>query len=289
MQNFSKTINKGQAPLKPVVLIALSLGVAACSSSSNTDDPNNDLTNSGNTPPIIAPDDPSAGGESAAVPDLAVRTAIGDVIVGGPDNLSLYTFANDTENQSNCTGNCAQTWPPFTTPVAGENEDFSTIVRDDQSLQWTVRGRPLYFYAGDGASGDISGEGLGDVWFVARPDSVGNASTELGTTLVARRTINTGNGDPSSRMDYDGRTLYVFNNDSAGVSNCNAECAAVWPPLYADEAPLIAPEYSVITRQDGTTQWAYRDRPLYLYAGDSEPGDISGHGIRDVWFAATIE
>jgi len=285
MQRFSKANSQVRQPLKSALLIVLSLGITACGSSSNSDEAGSTTPN----PENPGPDDPTTAGQSAPVPDLAVRTAIGDVIVGGADNLSLYTFANDTENQSNCTGDCAQTWPPFTTPVAGEDEDFSTIVRDDQSLQWTVRGRPLYFYAGDAASGDISGEGLGDVWYVARPDSVGNATTDLGNTLVARRTINTGNGDPASRMDYDGRTLYVFDNDITGISNCNAECAAVWPPLYADEAPLPAPELNVIIRQDGTAQWAYQDHPLYLYAGDSEPGDTNGHGIGDVWFAAIVE
>lgn len=288
MQRFSKAINHKQRPLTLALLIVLSLGVTACSSSSS-DDADNPLDNSGNPPPNTAQNDLGTDSPSATVPNLAVRTAIGDVIVGGPDNLTLYTFANDTENQSNCTGGCAQSWPPFTTPVAGKDEDFSTIVRDDESLQWTVRGRPLYFYSGDGASGEISGEGLGDVWYVARPDSIGNETTELGNTLVARRTINTGAGDPSSRLDYDGRTLYVFDNDSPGTSNCNDDCAAIWPPLYADEAPLIAPNYSVITRQDDSKQWAYNDQPLYLYAGDSEPGEVTGHGIGDVWFAAIIE
>jgi predicted lipoprotein with Yx(FWY)xxD motif len=85
-----------------------------------------------------------------------------------------------------------------------------------------------------------------------------------------------------------GMTLYVFDNDVAGAgkSACNAECAAKWPPLSAGSYDKGTGDYSIINRDDGTMQWAYKGKPLYLWLKDQKPGDMTGDGVKGVWHVA---
>ena len=76
-----------------------------------------------------------------------------------------------------------------------------------------------------------------------------------------------------------GMTLYVFDKDSAGKSACNGPCAGNWPPLTAAATAKPMGNYSVITRDDGTKQWAYRDKPVYTYSKDAAPGDDKGDDL----------
>ena len=82
-----------------------------------------------------------------------------------------------------------------------------------------------------------------------------------------------------------GGTLYVFDSDlgSAG-STCNGSCAETWPPVTVSDADVsnIA-GLTLITREDGSSQAAYKSRPLYFYSGDSAAGDINGQDITGWW------
>jgi predicted lipoprotein with Yx(FWY)xxD motif len=82
-----------------------------------------------------------------------------------------------------------------------------------------------------------------------------------------------------------GMTLYTFDKDMAGSgkSACNGPCAANWPPLMGSTA---SGDYSVITRDDGSRQIAYKGKPLYYWAKDAKPGDRTGDGVNNVWHAA---
>ncbi|MDT4863373.1 putative secreted repeat protein [compost metagenome] len=79
-------------------------------------------------------------------------------------------------------------------------------------------------------------------------------------------------------------TLYTFDNDvtGSGKSVCNGPCATNWPPLMAGNA---APggDYSVVTRDDGGKQLAYKGKPLYYWVKDTKPGDMTGDGFNGVW------
>jgi predicted lipoprotein with Yx(FWY)xxD motif len=86
--------------------------------------------------------------------------------------MTLYLFTKDTPNTSNCYDKCATAWPPLLTtdnPVAGEGLDASllgTTQRKDGTMQVTYNGWPLYYYQKDKAPGDVTGQDVGDVWFV---------------------------------------------------------------------------------------------------------------------------
>lgn len=82
--------------------------------------------------------------------------------------------------------------------------------------------------------------------------------------------------------DADGMTLYLFQPDPPGRSSCVDACAQFWPPLLGlptAGAGLSARDLSTTTRDDGSRQVVYRGHPLYYYAGDKKPGQITGQGV----------
>ena len=82
-------------------------------------------------------------------------------------------------------------------------------------------------------------------------------------------------------------TLYIFDKDSDGKSVCNGPCATNWPPLMASADARASGPYTVITRDDGSRQWAYKGQPLYTWVKDTKPGDITGDGfMNNAWRAA---
>ena len=82
-----------------------------------------------------------------------------------------------------------------------------------------------------------------------------------------------------------GMTLYTFDKDTAGngKSVCNGQCATNWPPLMAKDGDAAKDDWSIVTRDDGGKQWAYKGKPIYLYTPDKKAGDATGDNFRDVW------
>lgn len=85
-----------------------------------------------------------------------------------------------------------------------------------------------------------------------------------------------------------GMTLYTFDKDAAnsGKSVCNGPCATNWPPLFASDSDRVSADWSIITRDDGKKQWAYRGKPLYFWIKDQKPGDRTGDGVNNAWRVA---
>jgi predicted lipoprotein with Yx(FWY)xxD motif len=86
--------------------------------------------------------------------------------------------------------------------------------------------------------------------------------------------------------DAKGMTLYTFAKDSGGKSACNGKCAVNWPPLMAASGEKGGTGYSMIKRDDGKMQWAYKGKPLYTWVKDKKPGDVTGDGVNKVWHIA---
>lgn len=82
-----------------------------------------------------------------------------------------------------------------------------------------------------------------------------------------------------------GMTLYTFDKDVAGSgkSVCNGPCATNWPPLKAAAGVQASGDWSVLGRDDGSLQWAYKGQPLYHWIKDQKPGDRTGDGVNGVW------
>jgi predicted lipoprotein with Yx(FWY)xxD motif len=110
------------------------------------------------------------------------------------------------------------------------------------------------------------------------PTAVGVGQSNLGTFLTGP----------------EGRTLYIFTKDAPNVSNCTAECLAVWPPLLASDEQSVAADASTVgafgtINTPSGTQVTYNSAPLYYYAGDAKAGDTNGNLIAGVWFVARPE
>ncbi len=86
--------------------------------------------------------------------------------------------------------------------------------------------------------------------------------------------------------DEKGMTLYTFDKDTPGMSNCIDGCAQAWPPLMAASGAMAEGDYTVIKRADGSMQWAHKGKPLYTWGKDAKPGDVTGEGFKDIWHAA---
>jgi len=79
--------------------------------------------------------------------------------------------------------------------------------------------------------------------------------------------------------DQKGMTLYTFDKDAGGKSACNGPCAGNWPPLMASASDKTEGSYTIIKRDDGSMQWAYKGKPLYTWKNDKKAGDITGDGF----------
>ncbi len=86
-----------------------------------------------------------------------------------------------------------------------------------------------------------------------------------------------------------GMTLYTFDKDpaNAGTSACTGGCPSLWPPYRASATDHPAAPYSVVRRDDGSLQWAYKGKPLYFFSQDQTKGDHKGDGFKNIWHVAT--
>lgn len=98
---------------------------------------------------------------------------LGEILVD-PDGFTLYIFTADTDGESACYDACADLWPPIPadTPISSDLDQsmFGSTTRTDGMEQLTVAGMPLYLYTPDTSPGDVTGQGLNDVWFVVDGD-----------------------------------------------------------------------------------------------------------------------
>lgn len=88
-------------------------------------------------------------------------------------------------------------------------------------------------------------------------------------------------------VDASGKALYTYDKDAEGKSNCNDKCAQNWPPLAVKADAKEEGDWTIIKRDDGTSQWAYKGKPLYTWVKDEKPGVAAGDGVGGVWHLAT--
>jgi predicted lipoprotein with Yx(FWY)xxD motif len=220
---------------------------------------------------------------------------LGDYLVDSK-GMTLYIFTQDTPGVSNCSGGCLKAWPALVAPanvaaapgVAGK---LDMITRPDGTKQVTYNGYPLYYWAKDKVPGDTTGQGVGGVWFVVPPTATTTLPTAAPTAAAAAGATVMISHDAKMGdflVDSKGMTLYIFTKDTMNVSNCLGGCLKAWPPLVASgdlvAGPGVTGKLGSITRADGTKQVTYNGMPLYYWASDAKPGDMTGQGVAGVWF-----
>lgn len=215
------------------------------------------------------------------------------------DGKTLYYFANDSVTANTCSGGCATVWPVFYAGSISQTllgaglklSDFGEITTGSGTKQTTYKGRPLYYYAPatggvntQEAAGQTTGEGVGGVWFVAKPDYtimltraqlVGLDGKNYTFTIASPTpTYSEGNGKSIYFTDSLGRSLYIFKNDKSNKNNCTSSgCMAQWPVYEA--VNIIVPStldktlFGSITLPNGKKQMTYKGWPLYYFTPDN--------------------
>jgi predicted lipoprotein with Yx(FWY)xxD motif len=166
---FARSLALAAGPALCVVLLSACTGTTpaapAASSSASAPAP----TDTAYAPSSSAP----AGADAATLALKMADTSLGSIVVDGK-GMTLYMFAKDTANTSNCEGQCLVAWPPLVgKPTMGAGVDDSklgSITRADGSTQATYNGWPLYYWKDDTKPGDVLGQNVNNVWFVLDRD-----------------------------------------------------------------------------------------------------------------------
>jgi predicted lipoprotein with Yx(FWY)xxD motif len=108
---------------------------------------------------------------------------------------------------------------------------------------------------------------------VSASATVSQAAEDYGPLKVQKTSMGNVLADPA------GMTLYTFDKDTPGKSVCNDQCAVNWPPVKAAADAKPTGDLTLITRDDGTKQWADEGKPLYTFIKDKKPGDVTGDSI----------
>ena len=80
-----------------------------------------------------------------------------------------------------------------------------------------------------------------------------------------------------------GMTLYTFDKDTDGKPTCVDACATEWPAFTATAGENFGEGWTMVDRADGTKQWAYDKKPVYLFDADKTNGDMKGDGMKGFW------
>lgn len=231
-----------------------------------------------------------------------IPMATGRLLVNG-DGFSVYNWDGDEPNKSNCYEECLTKWAPVTAPeTAVERGQWSVIERLPGINQWAFRGKPLYTYLLDPDARSLLGSDVPG-WH--------NVYTQLALPPPEMFTVQ------DSRIgqvlaDARGRTIYLYNcgDDALDQLACDHPdtpqayrlaicgngdsklCRETFPYVIAPaDANSVSRLWSVMVIDPNTGHraeagqagalhvWAYRDRPVYTYGGDHEPGDANGDAV----------
>ncbi|MBT2450583.1 hypothetical protein J7F03_26605 [Streptomyces sp. ISL-43] len=254
----------------------------------------------------------AAGAASAPAGRLSVREIpeVGSVVTDGA-GATLYRFDKDTAQppRSNCAADCATLWPPVPANDAQVTAGIDAgllgaVDRPDGTRQLTLGGWPVYRYAKDTRAGEAKGEGVGGTWHALAADGKKAADKAAGKAAgkqageAAGHTE--GGGELSAATDAklgkilvnsEGRTLYRFDKDSAWPMKfgCLDACLNTWKPAAAVDKEKVsgipAELVGSVERPDGSEQLTIDCWPVYLFTGDTAPGQTNGHGKQGLWFA----
>lgn len=212
-------------------------------------------------------------------------------VLADQQGMPLYVFDGDkVGGKPTCTAQpCLNNWSPYlAAQIAKPMGDFTIVDRGDGVFQWSYQGRPLYTFNNDVEAGDAAGNGLDGKWHVATvrrhfmPETVQIAHNHFGgdnfvdrsgmTLYVRDRIVGTNTGhnlrSGSRGNPIIGRIL--------GTASCDSECTKTWKPLIAPADAQAEGYWDIVSRDDGSRQWAYRGYAVYSYTKDEKPGDMRG-------------
>ena len=220
----------------------------------------------------------------ATPPEITIgSTPVGPVFADA-EGYTLYVTRRDEDpDVSTCLGECASVWPPVraSAGAAAVRRMVTHLSGEDGAPQWAYRGRPLYRYRWEEETDWAIGQG--DLWQFATVDPFPDHSRRRRSSYLrtaGRQTRFAVEAAPPGIVaettphglalaDARGMTLYV------APAGCEPACGDRWTPLRAPAAAVPTGDWSVVTRDDGRAQWAFKGQPLYRCTGDVMAGDVS--------------
>jgi len=242
------------------------------------------------------------GPPSLHPPGFSIRNSFNGRMLATERGESIYSYDGDTADSSSCRSTCLAKWKPVLGPsLAREQGEWSLLERSPGERQWVFRGKPLYTYVLDSRTWSQKGSdetGWNNVFTQvadAYPSSFKPQHSIVGDVLA----------------NSQGKTVYIYNcgedsQDQLGCDHptetqiyrlamCGAgdpeRCLEYWPYVLAGEnEQAVNRTWSIVwidrytgrfadPEQEGALRvWAYRDRPVYTFAGDKSPGDVYGGG-----------
>jgi predicted lipoprotein with Yx(FWY)xxD motif len=236
-------------------------------------------------------------------PGFRVNTVASGRLLVGHEGYSIYFQDGDDSDRSNCDRACTRNWEPVLAPETAQAQgEWSIFERSPGIKQWAFRKKPLYTHTADQKFGSLVGSdvpGWHNVYTQRAPippEAFTVQDTRSGHVLADAR----------------GMTIYIYNcgDDALDQLACDhpdttqvyrfaicgggdpARCLRTWPPVLAPkDAKSESRSWSVMDidpktghravpgQADALRVWAFRDRPVYNFAGDRKPGDIAG----DAW------
>ena len=236
-------------------------------------------------------------------PKFDVTTMLLGRMLVSDTGWSIYSYDKDTAKTSNCTGVCTADFDPMLAPdTAIPVGDWSVIERPGGRKQWAFRGKPLYRYFKDMKERAQDGSdqpGWHNVFLqrsASPPKGFHSVATDGGEVLTTPQ----------------GKTVYFYScsEDTPDQLRCDdtnspqeyrlavcgagdpERCLQTFPYIIADKDAKsdnlawtirdIDPKtgrYVAAGTPGSLHIWAFRDRPIYTFAGDKQPGDI----VADVW------
>ena len=261
----------------------------------------------------------SSGGDGGVVrvpvgplPDIppgfkVLSSTTGRLLVND-DDYSMYTWDGDEANTSNCVKECLNDWTPVRAPQIAANSGDWTIIKHPSGInQWAFRAKPLYTYNYDTRSRSFAGSDVAG-WH--------NVYTQRAVTPPAEFTVQDADFGGQVLADSRGKTIYLYNchDDSIAQLACDHPdaaqdyrmaicgngdpevCLETFPYVVADaDAKSESSLWSVMAidpntgrraaaSEEGTLHvWAYRQRPVYTYSGDQEPGDTDADAFGEFY------
>jgi predicted lipoprotein with Yx(FWY)xxD motif len=254
---------------------------------------------SSNATPTTAP--------ATTLPTIMVATdaKLGQILVD-ENGMTLYAFTKDGPDQSNCTGSCLTNWPPLLTTGtpklgAGVNDALiGSAALADGTRMVTYNDLPLYHFAKDTKPGDTNGQGVGGLWYVVSPEGKlvqppsTSSPTPTAAASISEPTIMVAADAKLGQILVDGKgmTLYAYTKDGPDQSNCTGACLTYWPPLLTQGSPKLGTgiddsKIGSAKLADGTLIVTYNHMPLYYFAKDTKPGDVTGQGVSSIWYVVS--
>jgi predicted lipoprotein with Yx(FWY)xxD motif len=220
---------------------------------------------------------------------------------------TLLTSAADAPGVSKCVDACAREFVPFVAAKGAKAAGAWTVVkRADGARQWAYQGQPLYTWVKEEEAGEVAinvglTEGSG-AKLAERKIGAGNLLPPEGWQVArfkAETTLTTPSGIDAKLVgaaqaivltDHSGFTLYAFDGDARKDNQTCSDkgCQFEWLPVVAPDFARSVGDFTIVTRADGTSQWAYKKRPLYRYRGDLLPGDAFGGSADRKWKIAAV-